>query len=167
VSEARVRMTRAFVGLGGNQGDVLAAFDQAEQAMARLPVTAVVARSRRYRTPPWGKPDQADFYNAVLQLDTRLSARALLDALLAIERQLGRERGAERWGPRLLDLDLLLYGDAQCDEPGLRVPHPQLHRRAFVLVPLHELAADAWVPGQGQVSALLAAVDTQGIDALP
>lgn len=159
-------MIKAFVGLGGNQGDVLAAFDRAERAMAELPGTRVVARSRRYRTPPWGRRDQPDFVNAVVQLETALSARALLDGLLDIERRLGRERGAERWGPRLLDLDLLLYGDAVHDEPGMQVPHPQLHQRAFVLVPLHELAPDARVPGRGAVSELLAAVDAQDIVAL-
>lgn len=160
-------MSVAFVGLGGNQGDLMATFDGAERAMAELPDTALVARSRRYRTPPWGKLDQADFCNAVVQLDTRLSARALLDRLFVIEQQAGRDRSGERWGPRRLDLDLLLYDDTACDEAGLQLPHPQLHLRAFVLVPLHELAPDAWVPGHGQVSQLLAGVDTKGIDALP
>lgn len=160
-------MSVAFVGMGGNQGDLMATFDRAERAMAGLPDTTMVARSRRYRTPPWGKLDQAEFCNAVAQLDTRLSARALLDHLLAIERHAGRDRSGERWGPRRLDLDLLLYDDTECTEAGLQLPHPQLHRRAFVLVPLHELAPDAWVPGRGSVSSLLAGVDTQGIDALP
>lgn len=160
-------MISAFIGLGGNQGEVMAAFDQAEQALAALPGSRLLACSRRYRTPPWGNREQPDFYNAVAQLDTDLSARALLDALLEIERRAGRERGSERWGPRLLDLDLLLYGDAHYDEPGLQVPHPELHRRAFVLVPLHELAPDMQVPGRGRVSDLLAGVDTRGIDAIP
>jgi 2-amino-4-hydroxy-6-hydroxymethyldihydropteridine diphosphokinase len=101
---------------------------------------------------------QPDFVNAAALLDTTLEPRALLDALLGIERAFGRER-RERWGPRTLDLDLLLYADAVIDVPGLHVPHPHLHERAFVLRPLADIAPDAMVPGQGWVADLLARVD--------
>ncbi len=156
---------RACIGLGGNIGDVAAALRAALAALDALPGTRLVRASRFYRTPAWGVEAQPDFINAVAVLDTTLPARALLDALLDIERAHGRERAADgsRWGPRTLDLDLLLYGEAVIDEPGLVVPHPQLHARAFVLVPLAEVAADAEVPGRGRVDALLAGVDAGDI----
>jgi 2-amino-4-hydroxy-6-hydroxymethyldihydropteridine diphosphokinase len=100
--------------------------------------------------------DQPPFLNAVAELETRLGACELLGRLLEVERRLGRVRGAQRWGPRTIDLDLLLYGCETIDEPGLIVPHPRLHERRFVLVPLLELAPDLTVPGRGRVSALLA-----------
>ena len=156
---------RACIGLGGNIGDVAAALRAALAALDALPGTRLVRASRFYRTPAWGVEAQPDFINAVAVLDTTLPARALLDALLDIERAHGRERAADgsRWGPRTLDLDLLLYGEAVIDEPGLVVPHPQLHARAFVLVPLAEVAAEAEVPGRGRVDALLAGVDAGDI----
>ncbi|GHD65475.1 2-amino-4-hydroxy-6-hydroxymethyldihydropteridine diphosphokinase [Luteimonas padinae] len=156
---------RACIGLGGNIGDVSAALRAALDALDALPGTRLVRASRFYRTPAWGVEAQPDFTNAVAVLDTTLPARALLDALLDIERAHGRERAADgsRWGPRTLDLDLLLYGEAVIDEPGLVVPHPQLHARAFVLVPLAEVAADAEVPGRGRVDVLLAGVDAGDI----
>lgn len=149
---------RACVGLGGNVGDAAATVQAAFEALDTLPDTHVVARSRRYRTPAWGIEAQPDFVNAAALLDTTLPPRALLEGLLAIERAFGRER-RERWGPRTLDLDLLLYGDQQIDAPGLHVPHPRLHERAFVLRPLADIAADTMVPGRGSVADLLATVD--------
>lgn len=156
---------RACIGLGGNIGDVDAALRAALAALDALPGTRLLRASRFYRTPAWGVEAQPDFTNAVAVLDTTLPARALLDALLDIERAHGRERAADgsRWGPRPLDLDLLLYGESVIDEPGLVVPHPQLHARAFVLVPLAEVAPDAMVPGWGGVSTLLAGLETDGI----
>ena len=156
---------RACVGLGGNIGDVAAALRGALAAFDGLPGTRLLGASRLYRTPAWGVEDQPDFINAAALLETTLPARDLLDALLAIERAHGRERAADgsRWGPRTLDLDLLLYGEAVIDEPGLLVPHPQLHARAFVLVPLAEIAPCAEVPGRGRVQVLLDAVDTGDI----
>jgi 2-amino-4-hydroxy-6-hydroxymethyldihydropteridine diphosphokinase len=156
---------RACIGLGGNIGDVVAALHGALEALDALPGTRLLRASGFHRTPAWGVEDQPDFINAVAVLETTLPPRALLDALLAIERAHGRERGADgrRWGPRTLDLDLLLYADSVIDEPGLVVPHPQLHARAFVLVPLAEVAPDVLVPGRGRVDALLAAVDAHGI----
>lgn len=156
---------RACVGLGGNIGDVAAALRAALVALDALPGTRLLRASRFYRTPAWGVEAQPDFINAAAVLETTLAPRPLLDALLAIERDHGRERAADgsRWGPRTLDLDLLLYADAVIDEPGLLLPHPQMHRRAFVLVPLAEVAADAEVPGLDRVDALLAAIGMDGI----
>lgn len=156
----------AYVGLGSNLEDprrqILDAFD----ALATIPCTRVAQCSRLYRTPPWGKLDQPAFVNAVARLETRLGPRELLDALQAIERSAGRER-SERWGPRVLDLDLLLHGEAVIDLPGLRLPHPNLHERAFVLVPLAELAPGLRLPPRGpRIVDLLEAVDRSGIEAL-
>lgn len=160
----------AAVGLGGNQGDVASTLGQAMRALGELPSTRLLARSRAYRSPAWGLTDQPDFINAAVLLETGLDAPALLDALLRIERAHGRDRdtaGALRWGPRPLDLDLLVHGDAVIDAPGLVVPHPHLHERAFVLVPLAEIAPDLHVPGRGRVADLLPGVDAGGIEALP
>ena len=155
-------MMRAFIGLGGKLGDVRTYIDGALEALAALPHTSVQARSRLYRTPPWGMRQQPPFINAAAQIETALPPLTLLDALLAIERGAGRQRSGARWGPRTLDLDLLLYGDRHIDMPDLKVPHPRLAQRAFVLLPLHDLAPQRLVPGQGVVAALLAAVDTRG-----
>ena len=149
---------RACVGLGGNVGDAAATLRAALPALDALPGTRLLRASRLYRTPAWGVIDQPDFVNAVALLETTLAPRALLDGLLAIERGFGRER-RERWGPRTLDLDVLRYGDTALDQPGLRVRHPHLHARAFVLLPLAEVAPDAVVPGHGPVAGLLAQVD--------
>ena len=150
---------RACIGLGGNVGDVAATLQAAFDALDRLPGTHVLARSHLYRTPAWGNEAQADFVNAAALVETTLAPRALLDGLLAIERAFGRER-RERWGPRTLDLDLLLYGDEIIDAPGLHVPHPHLHERAFVLRPLADIAPELRVPGQGTVTDLLGRVDS-------
>ena len=158
----------AWVGLGANLGDAAGAVRAALEALDALPGTSLVAASRLYRTPAWGVTDQPDFVNAVARVRTVLAPQALLDALLDVERRAGRDRRASRpWGPRELDLDLLLHGDASVDTPGLRLPHPHLHERAFVLVPLAELAPDLRVPGHGTVRDLVAAMATADIQALP
>jgi len=149
----------AFIGLGGNLGDAVAALKAALLALDALPDTRVVRASKLYRTAAWGVTDQPDFINAVALLHTRREPRQLLEDLLEIERHAGRHRlddGSDRWGPRTLDLDLLLFGDARIDEPGLHVPHPRLHERAFVLVPLAEIAPDARIPGVGTAAQALA-----------
>jgi 2-amino-4-hydroxy-6-hydroxymethyldihydropteridine diphosphokinase len=159
---------RAFVGLGGNEGDVEVTLTEALWAVDALPQTSIRRQSAVYRTPAWGRTDQPDFLNAVVELQTRMVPRVLLDALLEIEQRFGRVRRAEdRWGPRVLDLDLLIYGEETLDAPGLSLPHPRLHERAFVLVPLAEIAPDLDVPGRGKVRDLLAAVDASGIEAIP
>ena len=128
----------AFIGLGSNLGERETHIRLAVDDLARLPETRLVLVSSLYDTEPVGDVEQPNFLNAVAQLDTGLTARQLLWNLQLIERRLGRVRH-QRWGPRAIDLDLLLYGDLVVDEPDLRVPHPELTRRAFVLVPLSEL----------------------------
>ncbi len=129
---------RAFVGLGSNLGERETLIRLALDDLARLPGTRLVRASSLYDTEPVGEVEQPNFLNAVAQLDTELTARQLLWNLQLVERRLGRVR-AQRWGPRTMDLDLLLFGDLVLDEPDLRLPHPELLRRAFVLVPLVEL----------------------------
>lgn len=157
----------AHVGLGANLGDPASTLRQAFGALDALPHTRLVRTSRLYRTAPWGVTGQPDFVNAVAAIDTTLAPRALLEALLGIERVHGRDRALEsRWGPRTLDLDLLLYGDRVIDEAGLRVPHPRLQERAFVLWPLLEIAPDVVVPGIGPAQAAAAAMAGERIEAL-
>ena len=157
----------AYVGLGGNLGEVAATLRAATEALARLPGTRLLRVSRLYRTPAWGLEQQPDFINGVAALETRLGPRELLDALLRIEREFGRERdGGLRWGPRSLDLDLLLHGDAVIEQDGLRLPHPHLHERAFALVPLLEIAADILIPGQGSARDALSRLEASAIKAI-
>ena len=157
----------AYVGLGGNLGEVAATLRAATEALARLPATHLLRASRLYRTPAWGLEQQPDFINGVVALETRLVPRELLDALLRIEREFGREReGGPRWGPRTLDLDLLLHGEVVVEQDGLRLPHPHLHERAFVLVPLLEIAADILIPGRGLARDALSRLDSASIEAL-
>jgi 2-amino-4-hydroxy-6-hydroxymethyldihydropteridine diphosphokinase len=151
--------TAAYIGLGSNLADPRAQIERALHALATLADTRLVRVSRLYRSAPWGLAAQPDFVNAAAALETNLSPHALLAALLAIERAAGRERGGVRYGPRVIDLDLLVHGEWLLDEPGLHLPHPRLHERAFVLVPLVEIAPDLIVPGRGPARALLAAVD--------
>ena len=161
-------MTLAAVGLGANLGDVARSVRDAIDALGQLPGTRLVQASRLYRTPAWGVTAQPDFINAVALLDTGLSARALLEALLDIERVHGRVRiEGERWGPRILDLDLLLHGDAIIDEPGLRLPHPHLHERAFALMPLLEAWPAAIIPGIGPARECAGVMAADGIEPLP
>jgi 2-amino-4-hydroxy-6-hydroxymethyldihydropteridine diphosphokinase len=148
-------VTIAYVGIGSNLEDpraqVLRAFDE----LATLPNTRLTARSSLYRTAPIGHAAQPDFINAVAAVDTQLSADALLRALQAIEARHARKRSFAN-APRTLDLDLLLYGDAHIDEPGLSVPHPRMHERAFVLQPLVEIAPQVQIPQRGPASQCLA-----------
>ena len=147
-------MTRAYVGLGSNLGD-------REQAIRSAAAAIDATRLSTIReTEPWGYEDQPLFLNAVAEIETELGPRELLGELLDVERRLGRERGAgPRYGPRTIDLDLLLYGDETVSEPNLTVPHPHLHERRFVLEPLSELDAGLVVPGLGRVADLLSALD--------
>jgi 2-amino-4-hydroxy-6-hydroxymethyldihydropteridine diphosphokinase len=142
-------LTLAYVGLGANLGDREAAIHRALELLGAARVSTLA------ETEPWGYEDQPRFLNAVAELETDEPPRALLGRLLEIERGLGRTREGLRYGPRTIDLDLLLYGDEELDEPGLVVPHPRLHERAFVLEPLVELRPDLVVPGLGPVKALL------------
>lgn len=159
----------AYIGLGSNLGDSAAVLRAALRALDGLPKTRLVRASRLYRTPAWGLVEQPDFLNAVAMLDTALPARELLNAMLEIEREAGRARradGSDRWGPRTLDLDLLLYAEATLLEPGLQVPHPHLHQRAFALVPLLEIAPQVLIPGIGAASQALARIAPSEVQAL-
>ena len=151
-------MTLAYVGLGANLGPREITLLRAVDLLAETDGVEVRAVSQLRETVPVGVVEQPLFLNGAVAVDTGLSPRELLDRLLVIERGLGRVRDA-RWGPRTVDLDLLVYGDRQLDEPGLRVPHPRLHERRFALEPLVELDPDLVIPGQGPVSELLAALD--------
>jgi 2-amino-4-hydroxy-6-hydroxymethyldihydropteridine diphosphokinase len=155
----------AWIGLGSNLDDPASQLRGAFGALERLPGTRLVRRSALYRTPPWGDTAQPDFVNAVAEIATLLPPRDLLDALLAIEADSGRVR-ARRWGPRVLDLDLLLYADRVIKQAGLVVPHPHLHERAFVLLPLADVAPQLQVPGAGRVADLLDRVDRAGCERL-
>ena len=150
-------MTRAYVALGSNLGDREGTLRAALEALAAEPGIDVVAVSRFYDTEPVGFVDQPRFLNGAAALETELPARELLERLLAVELRFGRSRDdVPSQGPRTIDLDLLLYGDAEIDEPGLRVPHPRLHERWFVLQPLADLDPALEVPGNGQVQDILA-----------
>ena len=150
-------MTRSFVGLGANLGDPRGQIERALELLAAEDGVELVAVSTLGETEPVGYEDQPAFLNGAAELRTSLSARELLGRLLAIERRLGRVRGeGPRFGPRTIDLDLLLHGDEIVAEPGVVVPHPRLHERRFALEPLAELDPSLEVPGRGPVQALLA-----------
>jgi len=151
-------MTRAYVGLGANLGSREETLREAIVILDRAPGVDVLAVSELRETEPVGPIEQPSFLNGAVELETTLSARGLLDLLLDAERALGRIRG-ERWGPRVVDLDLLVFGDEAIDEPGLEVPHPRLAERTFALEPLAELAPQLVIPGRGRVSDLLAELD--------
>lgn len=158
-------MTRAAIGLGGNLGDAATTLRQAFDALGALPGTRLLHVSRLYRTPAWGLTAQPDFINAVAVVETTLAPMALLEHLLAIERRFGRVRvDGERWGPRTLDLDLLLHGEAVVGGAELTLPHPRMHERAFVLLPLLEIAPHVDLPGLGAAHAFLPAVAGQAIE---
>lgn len=151
-------MSRAYVGLGANLGDRERTLRAAVDALAAEDGIEVVAVSTLRATDPVGVGDQPRFLNGAAELETTLTARELLDRLLAVEQRFGRVRVPGEHGPRTLDLDLLLYGDEELDKPGLTVPHPRLHERMFVLEPLAELAPGLVVPGRGEVESLLSGV---------
>ena len=147
---------RAYVGVGANLGDRRATIERAIEVLRAVEGVEVLAVSTLRETDPVGYEDQPRFLNGAVELETTLGARELLDALLAVERELGRTREGPRFGPRTIDLDLLLFGEERIDEPGLTVPHPRLHERRFALEPLAELAPGLELPGRGAVERLLA-----------
>ena len=156
-------LTPAYVALGSNLDDPRVQVERALDALAGVRNSRLVLRSSLYRSRPFGPVEQPDFVNAVAGLLTTLSPEALLAELQALETRLGRERPVVRWGPRRIDLDLLAHGTGCVDQPALTLPHPGIADRAFVLVPLAEIAADLAVPGRGRVRALLARVDPSGV----
>jgi 2-amino-4-hydroxy-6-hydroxymethyldihydropteridine diphosphokinase len=155
----------AFIGLGSNLEDPRSQLLRAFAALGELPGTSLVAQSSLYRSAPLGFPDQPDFVNAVAKIETALAPQALLQALLQIEHSHGRER-TFRNAPRTLDLDILLYDEVRLHEHGLTIPHPQMHRRAFVLRPLLEIAPDASIPAVGQARSALLDCQDQSLERL-
>jgi 2-amino-4-hydroxy-6-hydroxymethyldihydropteridine diphosphokinase len=156
-------MASALIALGGNVGDVRATFQKAISQICGMTQAALLARSSDYSTPPWGDEQQASFVNACIEIETSLDPHALLFSLQKIEKKFGRDRDKEkRLGPRTLDLDLIAYDDVRLDKPELTLPHPRLFERAFVLVPLEEIAPDRVIAGR-RVRDALAAVSTEGI----
>ncbi len=151
--------TTAYIGLGSNLGRSLETIERAVELLGGHDSIDVTGISSLRETEPVGFVDQPRFQNGAVRLETELSARALLDVLLEVERELGRARDGPRFGPRTIDLDLLLYGESRIAEPGLTVPHPRLHERRFALEPLHELDPALVVPGRGAVAELLSELD--------
>lgn len=154
-----------YIALGSNQDEPVVQIDRALAMLDAHPDVGVMAVSRLYRTPPWGVLEQPPFVNAAARLESSLSPQALLEVLVAVEQAAGRQR-EQRWGPRSLDLDLLLYGDRQLDSERLQLPHPRMHERAFVLVPLLDIAPDVEIPAHGRAEALLVRVDRNGVEAI-
>jgi 2-amino-4-hydroxy-6-hydroxymethyldihydropteridine diphosphokinase len=160
-------MAEALLALGGNLGDVRATLDRAITMLCAGPKVGLKARSADYATPPWGVDDQPRFVNLCIAVETSLTPHELLARAQAIERALGRRRENERrWGPRPVDIDILAYDDLELDEKSLTLPHPRLFERAFVLVPLAEIAGERAIASR-QVRAALAALDVSGIERLP
>jgi 2-amino-4-hydroxy-6-hydroxymethyldihydropteridine diphosphokinase len=160
-------MAEALLALGGNMGAVRATLDRAVAALCGGTDTRLLARSSDYSTPPWGVTDQPRFVNRCIAVETTLAPDALLARAQAVERALGRDRARERrWGPRPIDIDILAYDDVVREGPDLTLPHPRMFERAFVLVPLAEIAADRMIGGR-RVGAALAKVDASGVQKLP
>jgi len=154
-----------FIALGSNLKDPLAQMRQALAAIKSLPLR-LLSHSSLYQTVAIGPGEQADYLNAVVQVATCLQPLALLAALQLIEQQQGRQRGTQRWAARTLDVDILLFDEQLSDDPHLTLPHPRMHERAFVLIPLLEIASHIIIPGKGSAAALLAACDHSGVEKL-
>ena len=160
-------MTEAWLGLGGNVGDSRIILDRAVTLLCDGKGVRLIARSADYRTPPWGFKNQPPFINLCIAVETTLSPRDLLARAQEVEQQLGRDRAHEkRWGPRTADIDIIAYDNLTIDELGLTLPHPRLFERAFVLMPLAEIAPDLVIGGKS-VRAALAGIDPAGIERLP
>lgn len=160
-------MASVLIALGGNVGDARETFRKAVANICGMAQAALIARSSDYITPPWGEEKQDRFINACIEIETALDPHALLFTLHKIEKKFDRDRTKEtRWGPRTLDLDIIAYDDVKLDKPELTLPHPRLFERAFVLVPLAEIAPDRVIGGR-KVADALAAVSTAGIERLP
>lgn len=159
--------TGAFIGLGGNEGQPIENIRAAIERVAALPNTTLKATSPAYWTPAWGVASpQPDYLNAVIQIETALSAHELLLALQVIEHDFGRIRGPERYAARTLDLDILVFGESVIEDEVLSIPHPRLEERAFVLLPLADIAPDLDIPGLDRVDALLEALEAEAFDGI-
>ena len=154
---------QAWLGLGANLQHPVMQVNEALSRLDRADGIEVCQVSSFYRTPPWGDEQQDDFINAVVRVETRLDPLSLLHSLQSIENAMGRQRSGRQWGPRIIDIDLLLFGDQVVNSAELHVPHPRIHERAFVLLPFAELDAGIEIPGQGKVGALLSQLDCSGI----
>jgi len=157
---------KAWLGLGSNLQGPAAQLHTALDKLAHIDGIDILKVSGFYRTPPWGDEQQDDFINAVAQIETSLAPVPLLRALQSVENAMGRTRSGRRWGPRVIDIDLLLYGDLLLRAAELELPHPRMHERAFVLVPLCELDAGLVIPGRGVAGELLLTLDRGGISAV-
>lgn len=153
----------SYIGLGSNLDEPVNQVQSAIDSLASVPSSVLETCSSLYRNPPMGPPDQHDYVNAVARLRTRLDPQTLLKELQGIERSQGRVRDGKRWGPRIIDLDLLIYGDEIIDEPGLHVPHAGLSERAFVLIPLSEIDPHISIPGRATIGELLAHIDRSDV----
>ena len=156
----------AYIGIGSNLDDPVRQVKEALEELDTIPDSVLIKQSSLYASKPMGPADQPDYVNAVASLDTLLSADELLQALQKIERRLGREPGGEKWGPRVIDLDLLLYGKKKISNDTLTVPHPGLHKRDFVIIPLAEIAGNMTIPGKGPLSTLIADCENHSVKKL-
>ena len=154
---------KAWLGLGSNLQNPAAQLAEALNRLDLVEGIEISKTSSLYRTPPWGDEAQGDFINAVTQIETDLDPISLLRVLQSIENEMGRQRNGRRWGPRLIDIDLLLYADQQYQSEELELPHPRMHQRAFVLIPLCELDETVKIPGLGVAKELLKQLDSDGI----
>jgi 2-amino-4-hydroxy-6-hydroxymethyldihydropteridine diphosphokinase len=154
---------RAYVGIGSNLNDPVAQVLEAVEELEMVPDTILVERSSLYSGKPMGPADQPDYVNAVVSLDTLLSPEELFRSLVSIEDQQGRTRGGEPWGPRIIDLDLLLYGNSVINTATLTVPHPRMHERDFVIVPLEEIAGNVKIPGRGFLYSLINSCESHSL----
>jgi 2-amino-4-hydroxy-6-hydroxymethyldihydropteridine diphosphokinase len=161
-----MKFQRCFIGLGSNLGAPLENLRTAVILLQQSPGIELTGCSTFYRSAAWGRTGQPDFVNAVARIETALAPESLLAVLLAIEADMGRQRGGDPWGPRLIDLDLLLVDDQTVSSPSLDVPHPLMHKRAFVLVPLLELAPGCDIPGQGRADQCLQRLDVREVEGI-
>jgi 2-amino-4-hydroxy-6-hydroxymethyldihydropteridine diphosphokinase len=159
-------MQQGYLGLGSNLGKPVQNLLSAFRQIARAPGIRLTACSGLYRSPPWGLTRQPEFVNAVARIDTSLDADVLLERLLSIESALGRQRTGDRWGPRVIDVDLLLLDDLVIDSETLQVPHPRMHLRAFVLLPLLELLPDCNIPGIGRAEQCLQSLTPEEVNGI-
>jgi len=156
----------AYIGIGSNLDDPVRQVKEALEELDTIPDSILISKSGLYGSKPMGPADQPEYVNAVAALDTLLSPEELLQALQKIEQRLGREPGGEKWGPRVIDLDLLLYGKKKISSDTLTVPHPGMHERDFVIIPLAEIAGNMSIPGKGQLSTLIAACENHSVKKL-
>jgi 2-amino-4-hydroxy-6-hydroxymethyldihydropteridine diphosphokinase len=161
-----MKLQRCFIGLGSNLGEPLENLRTAVKLLRQSPGIELTGCSTYYRSTAWGRTGQPEFVNAVARIETALAPESLLAVLLEIEAAMGRKRSGDRWGPRLIDLDLLLVDDLTVSSPSLDVPHPLMHKRAFVLVPLLELAPGCVIPGEGRADQCLHGLDVREVEGI-